>query len=673
MVLGFFIHCSTYLLHAFIALKFITSKGELQMAKQEQIRKTAEQILNAVGGKNNVGHVTHCMTRLRFNLKDESVPNQEEIKKIPGVIGVMDAGGQYQIIIGQTVEQVYNSIVEIGDFKQDSLGSELGKSQKKKKTIGSIGKGILDGLAGCLTPLIPLLMAASMFKLLVAVLGPSMLNVISEGSDISTLLTFVGDAGFYFFPIIVGYTAAKKFGATPVIAMFLGGIMLHPTFVGMALEGKAFTVFGIPAQVQNYGSSILPIIASVWVMSYIEKFFKKYLPTTIKTIFAPALTIFVMLPISLVVLGPAGAWVGAYISKGLLGMSDLGFGFVAVAIIAALWQFLVISGMHLVMISTLILVMAQNGQESLILPAAIASSMAVAGMCLGVALRMKNKEERALSFSYLIAGAIGGVTEPGMYGLAIRFKRPFIGLMIGSFVGGLYAGLTKVTAYALIPVANVLCGLSFVGGPTGNLINGIISMVIAFIVAAIASYFLGVKEENPTTQEGEKKENIVNAGLTASESNNDVEAVDTALYAPLYGKVITLKEIEDGVFSEGELGKGCGMKPSKGELHSPFDGEVMVIAKTNHAIALKNENGMEILIHVGLDTVKLKGQGFQPLVKVGDKVKAGQLLMKFSISEIEAAGYSPTTAIIITNSGSSVSDPVVLTGEKSPTDIIMNY
>ncbi|MGG0821318.1 beta-glucoside-specific PTS transporter subunit IIABC [Paenibacillus turicensis] len=655
------------------------------MAKQEQIRKTAEQILNAVGGKNNVGHVTHCMTRLRFNLKDESIPNQEEIKKIPGVIGVMDAGGQYQIIIGQTVEQVYNNIVQIGDFKQDSLHTELGQGQKKKKTIGSIGKGILDGLAGCLTPLIPLLMAASMFKLLVAVLGPSMLNVISEGSDVSILLTFVGDAGFYFFPIIVGYTAAKKFGATPVIAMFLGGIMLHPTFVDMALEGKAFTVFGIPAQVQNYGSSILPIIASVWVMSYIEKFFKKYLPTTIKTIFAPALTIFVMLPISLVVLGPAGAWVGAYISKGLLGMSDLGFGFVAVAIIAALWQFLVISGMHLVMISTLILVMSQNGQESLILPAAIASSMAVAGMCLGVALRMKNKEERALSFSYLIAGAIGGVTEPGMYGLAIRFKRPFIGLMIGSFVGGLYAGLTKVTAYALIPVANVLCGLSFVGGPTGNLINGIISMVIAFIVAAIASYFLGVKEENPSTKEDDKKENIVNAEPTASESNNHIEAVqlmntnlnskmnDTALYAPLYGKVIPLKEIGDGVFSEGELGQGCGMEPSKGELYSPFDGEVMVIAKTNHAIALKSDHGTEVLIHVGLDTVKLKGQGFQPLVKVGDKVKTGQLLMKFSISDIEAAGYSPTTAIIITNTDSSVGNPILYNGEKTPSDPIMHY
>lgn len=639
------------------------------MAKQEKHKKTAEEILKAVGGKNNVGHVTHCMTRLRFNLKDESIPNQEEIKKIPGVIGVMDAGGQYQIIIGQTVEQVYNNIVEIGDFKQDTLHSELDTNQKRKKTIGYIGKGILDGLAGCLTPLIPLLMAASMFKLLVAVLGPSMLNLITEGSDISTLLTFVGDAGFYFFPVIVGYTAAKKFGATPVIAMFLGGIMLHPTFVAMALEGKAFTVFGIPAQVQNYGSTILPIIASVWVMSYIEKFFKKYLPTTIKTIFAPALTIFVMLPISLVVLGPAGAWVGAYISKGLLGMSDLGFGFVAVAIIAALWQFLVISGMHLVMISTLILVMSQNGQESLILPAAIASSMAVAGMCLGVALRMKNKEERALSFSYLIAGAIGGVTEPGMYGLAIRFKRPFIGLMIGSFVGGLYAGLTKVTAYALIPVANVLCGLSFVGGPTGNLINGIISMVIAFIVAAIASYFLGVKEENPSTKEDDKKENIVDAEPTASASDNH----GTTLYAPLYGKVIPLKEIGDGVFSEGELGQGCGMVPSKGELYSPFDGEVMVIAKTKHAFALKSEHGTEILIHVGLDTVKLKGQGFQPLVTVGDKVKAGQLLMTFSISEIEAAGYSPTTAIIITNTDTQMEQPIIYTGDKSPTEPIMHY
>jgi PTS system beta-glucosides-specific IIC component len=258
------------------------------MSKNEKFQKIAEDVLKAVGGKENVANLAHCMTRLRFNLKDESVPNEEEIKNIPGVIGVMKAGGQFQIIIGQTVEHVYQYLCEIGGFENTSKLDENLDQPKKEVTLKYIGSSILDGLAGCLTPLIPLLMAASMFKMFAALFGPSMLGVISESSDVYKLLIFVGDAGFYFFPIVVGYTAAKKFGVTPVIAMFLGGIMLHPTFVEMATKGVTFSVFGIPCTPQNYASTILPIIMSVWVMSYIEKFFKKYLPNALKTIFAPA-------------------------------------------------------------------------------------------------------------------------------------------------------------------------------------------------------------------------------------------------------------------------------------------------------------------------------------------------------------------------------------------------
>jgi beta-glucoside PTS system EIICBA component len=407
-------------------LGFLFIKGGEKMAKNEKLQKIAEDVLKGVGGKDNVSHVTHCMTRLRFNLKDESIPKQEEIKNIPGVVGVMQAGGQYQIIIGQTVEKVYNSLCEIGGFENNSKNDENLDQVKKKITLKSIGGSILDGIAGCLTPLIPLLMAASMFKLFAALLGPSMLKLISDSSDLYKLLTFVGDAGFYFFPIVVGYTAAKKFGVTPVIAMFLGGIMIHPTFVAMATEGAAFSVFGIPTKVQNYSSTILPIIMSVWVMSYVEKFFKQYLPSTLKTIFAPALTILVMLPIALTVVGPAGSFIGNYISNGLLAFSGPA-SFIGIAILGAVWSFLVMSGMHIVMVSTMILVFSSNGQEAFVTPGAVAASFAVAGMCLGAVLRLKNKEHRSLSIGYLIAGIIGGVTEPGLYGVGMRYKRPFIG------------------------------------------------------------------------------------------------------------------------------------------------------------------------------------------------------------------------------------------------------
>ncbi|MCM8711899.1 PTS transporter subunit EIIC [Clostridium sp. SYSU_GA19001] len=469
------------------------------MSKNEKFQKTAEDVLKAVGGKENVTLVTHCMTRLRFNLKDESIPDQDEIKKIPGVLGVMKAGGQLQIIIGQTVDQVFNCLCEIGGFENSSRINENLDKEEKKITFKSIGSSILDGLAGCLTPLIPLMMAASMFKLFAALLGPSMLKVISESNDLYKLFTFVGDAGFYFFPIVVGYTAAKKFGATPVIGMFLGAIMLHPTFVDMAAKGTYFTVYGIPAKAQNYSSTILPIIMSVFVMSYVEKFFKKYLPSTLKTILAPSLTILVMLPITLCILGPAGSFIGTYFCNALLGLSKAsGFvGILVIAVIGALWEFLVMSGMHVVLISALILVFTSTGHEALVSPGAISASLAVSGMCLGAALRIKEKEQKSLSVGYLIAGFIGGVTEPGLYGIGMRYKRPFVGMMIGGFAGGLYAAIMGVSAYTMVPVASVLAVLGYAGGPFSNLIQGSISSVIAFVAATIATYFLGFKKDDP--------------------------------------------------------------------------------------------------------------------------------------------------------------------------------
>lgn len=460
------------------------------MSKNEKFQKLATDVLDAVGGKDNITLVTHCMTRLRFNLKDESMPNQEEIKKIPGVIGTVNSGGQFQIIIGQTVDQVYNALCKVGGFENNSKIDENLDNVKKKLTLKSIGGSILDGIAGCLTPLIPLLMAASMFKLLVALLGPSMLNVIAETSDLYKLFAFVGDAGFYFFPIVVGYTAAKKFGVTPVLAMFLGGIMIHPTFIEMATNSTAFTVLGINTKVQNYSSTILPIIMSVWVMSYIEKAFKKYLPSTLKTVFAPALTIFIMLPISLSVLAPAGSIIGTYICNWLLGFSGVA-GFIGIAVIAAAYEFLVMTGMHLLLVTTLIMVFSTNGSEALVMPAGCIASIAVAGMCLGAALRIKDKEQRSLGIGYFIASIIGGVTEPGLYGVGMRYKRTFIGLIIGGFAGGLYAGITGVTAYSMIPTASFLSVLSFAGGPTSNFVNGIISAVIAFAISTISTYFFG--------------------------------------------------------------------------------------------------------------------------------------------------------------------------------------
>ncbi|MDV7757528.1 PTS transporter subunit EIIC [Liquorilactobacillus mali] len=474
--------------------------------KKEQYLKIAKMILAAVGDRSNITSVTHCMTRLRFNLKDESLPIDSEVQNIPGVIGVNRAGGQYQVIIGQTVDKVYDALTTVGNLTQNTpIDENLDDNLNKKLTWKSIGNSVLNKLAGCLTPLIPMLIAASMFKMFAAILGPSMLNLVGTSSDLYKLFVLVGDAGFYFFPIVLGYTAAKQFNTSPIVSMFLGGILIDPNLIKIVTAGKAFAVFGIPMNLVNYSSTVIPIILSIWVMSYIEHFFKNHITESLGTILVPTLTIIVMLPIALCVLGPAGAFLGNYICEGILAFGKLGGlpTILAIGVVAAIWEILVITGMHLLMITTMMMVFAQAGHENFVTLGAVAASLSVAGMCLGAALRLKDKDQKTLAWSYLIASIIGGVTEPALYGLAIRYKRPFIGMMIGGFLGGLYAGVTQITAYVMVPVANFLALTAYVGGNTANIINGIISGIVAFIAAAVATYIIGVepKPQETTTSE----------------------------------------------------------------------------------------------------------------------------------------------------------------------------
>lgn len=466
------------------------------MSQKENYQKLSEELVSAVGGKDNIVNVSHCMTRLRFNLKDESIAKKEEINKIKGVMGTVQSGGQLQVVIGQTVDKVYEKVCEVAHIKGGEKINENLDKAKGKLTIKSFFNGILDGLSGSLTPLIPLLLAAAIFKMLVALLGPTMLKVLVPTSDLYVLFTFVGDAGFYFFPIFIGYTSAKKFGVTPVLGMFLGAILIHPSFLALVTAGTKFTIYGLPVSLQNYTSSVLPIIVSVWIMSYVEKFFKKLIPSTLKTLFAPVLTIAVMLPVAFVIIGPAGSIVGQYISGSLVSLGNLGGipGILAIALIGALWEFLVMSGMHIVMITALLTVFFGTGHEAFVTPGAVAASIAVSGMCLGVALRLK-KEERSLALGYLLAAFVGGVTEPGLYGIGMRYKKPFLGLMAGGFAGGLYGAIMGVTAYNLVPVASFLALTAYIGGSSANLINGIISGVIAFVVAAAVTYFLDFKRD----------------------------------------------------------------------------------------------------------------------------------------------------------------------------------
>ncbi|MDR1034156.1 MAG: PTS transporter subunit EIIC [Bifidobacteriaceae bacterium] len=460
------------------------------MGNHSEFSELTKVIIENVGGKENISHVAHCITRLRLNLKDDTRANLDAIKAIDGVLGAIESGGQLQIIIGQNVGKVYAEFCEQSGIESQAVINEnLDNVKKEKFTFKKVGNDILNYLSGSFIQLIPVLIAAAMFKTVLVLLGPDMLKVITPESDLYVLLNFLYDAGFYFLPVYLGYCAATKIGVTPILGMFMGCILISPAFVEIAKAGTSFTVYGIPTMVNNYAQSVVPILLSVWVMSYVQKFFEKVLPDVLTTVFAPFLTMAVMVPISLCALAPAGAFVGeSIISKGLLGLGDVA-GFLAVALIAALWEYLVMSGMHVLLIVTALTMIATEGSEALVVPAGGCATWATFGMALGAFFITKDKKEKSLSLGYFISGIIGGITEPTLYGVGFKYKKPFIALSIGGAIGGLYAGITGVKVY-VFGATNFLELLGFIGGGTENLINGVISSLLSFGVTAVLTVFI---------------------------------------------------------------------------------------------------------------------------------------------------------------------------------------
>lgn len=460
---------------------------------EKKYTQLVKDVLKAVGGQENIKQVLHCATRLRFNIIDFNKVDVKKVESITGVLGSVKVGEQFQVIIGPHVNEVYKELAKLMENSSEKANSI---NEKKAITLKSIGMGILDGLSGTMGPVIPAIVACSFFKLITAVCGPDMLNVMSSKGNLYTLLTFVGDAGFYFFPVIVGYTAAKKFNVTPTLGIVMGAILIHPTLIQIVTEGKPFSVFGIPMYLTNYSSTIIPAILSVWVMGYVERFFNKYIPSSIGSVFAPAFTIFAMLPISLCFLAPAGAFLGNYVIEGLLALQNV-VGFFGIAVIAALYPILVMTGMHMVLIVTLFQIFATQGYDGFSAPALCYASFSIMGVGIGAFLRIKDKEQKALAAGYAITAIVAGTSEPTIYGICTRYKKPFIGLMAGGFVGGIYGGIANVISATLVPASNVTAVFAFLGKSSGNIINGIIASIISLIVAAVVTYFMGFDKNDP--------------------------------------------------------------------------------------------------------------------------------------------------------------------------------
>ncbi len=477
----------------------VTPQG---LEQQEDIMATdknkqiAQDVLAAVGGKGNVAQATHCMTRLRLNLKDETIPNDEEVKNIKGVLGVVRAGGQYQIIIGQNVPKVYAEVCSLtGLAAQDAIKENL-DAPKEKLTPKKIGSNILNYMAGSLTPLIPVLMASGMFKT-VLVIFTDLLHILPADSDLYTMFNFMYNAGMYFLPIYAGYHAAKKLGATPVLGMYLGGILIAPGLLAAVSTGEPFAPLGFAMSLRNYSSTILPIILGVAVMAYIEKFFKKVVPDTLSTIFVPMLTILVATPLALYLLGPAGYIFGDYLAIVLNALGNY-TGFIGIAIIAALWEYLVMSGMHIVLLMPVMSIVMAGGVDPVIFVAAKNATFAAIGMALGTFLAMKEKDEKTTNLGFFISGFVGGVTEPVLYGTGFKYKRPFLCMSAGAAIGGAIAGILGVEAN-LMAASNVLGILAFSGGTPTNFAFGAAACFISLIASAVITFLFGYSKEERET------------------------------------------------------------------------------------------------------------------------------------------------------------------------------
>ena len=606
-------------------------------------RKIAEEILAAVGGSENIVSVTHCMTRLRFVLKDQSIPNKKKLESIKGVMGTNIAGGQYQVIIGNSVGNVYKELIEISgvidttaDFKADQV----------KEKVNPVVTA-LDFIAGCMTPLFTAIIAGGLIKVLLVIFGPTLLGVLSSESDTYILMNALGDAPFYFLPILVAFTASKKLNCNSFLAVMVSSILIYPDVITLLESEQATHLFGvIPVVHGSYASSIIPAMLSTILLKYVEILVDKIVPDWSKNFLKPLLIVLITAPITLCALAPLGLIVGnglQFVINGIYGFAP----WLAMLLFSAFMPFIVMTGMHWAFVPACLLGLANPGYDLLLLPAMLASNTAQAGATFGVAAKTKDKELREMAIPAGISALLAGVTEPAMYGITLRLKKPMIAACIASGIGGLITGIVTLKAYAFAtPCLTAI--VQFIA-PDGG--NNIICAVIVFVVSLVVSFVLSfIMTKNDESQEDE---NVSTESFSESETKTFSDTTETSaktiITSPVKGDIIPLTEVKDPTFAEGILGDGFAVIPTEGKVYAPFTGSCENIFDTLHALGLVSDNGIELLIHVGLETVNLNGAPFTAHVKNGQHFKKGDLLLEFDIDAIKKAGCEIQTPIIVTN------------------------
>lgn len=621
-------------------------------------KKLAQTILAAVGGEENVSAVTHCATRLRFNLKNDGGADTEQLKKTKGIMGVVNKGGQYQIVIGSDVGSVYKELLELGSF-EGAAGSGSSEKQEKKSPIIAV----LDTIAGIFTPIIPAITGAGMLKAVMALLVS--FKVIHTDSQTYQMLNFFADAAFYFLPFLIANSAAKKFKCNAYMAMSIAGVMLHPNFQAMmnaAKEaGTGLHFIGLPVSIVTYSSSVIPIILGIWFMSFVEPIADKVSPKPVKFFTKPLLTLIITAPVTLIVLGPLGNIIGNVIAAGITFLNTYASWLVPL-VVGTFTPLMVMTGMHYALIPIGINNIATAGFDTVVGPGMLGSNIAQGGAALAVAFKTKDLDLKQLASSAGIT-AVCGITEPALYGVNLKYKKPLIAAMIGGGVSGLFLGITGVGRYTSgSPGLLALPGYIGTDG-LRNITFAAIGAAIAFGVSFLVSFILGIEEEK--TEETEKKEPVKEKKTVSAGS----QISGPVICSPIEGEAVPLSEVPDPAFSEEILGKGVAIRPSKGRVVSPVKGKIAALFETKHAVGILSEDGAEVLIHIGLDTVKLGGLHYTAYVKAGDDVEIGDLLIEFDMEKIKAEGYDIITPVLISNSG-NYGDIIGITGkmvkEKDP-------
>lgn len=620
-------------------------------------KKLGMDLIPLVGGVENISKLTHCATRLRMEFHDRDKVDAAAIQNTPGVISVVEQGGQFQVVIGNDVPVTYRAILNEmgGDAAAASTKSAPAAEEKKPGIINRI----ISVISTTFTPVIPALIGGGMIK---AVLSILVLCGLSDSSSTYTILNFISDAAFYFMPVLLAYGAAIKFECNPVLAMTMACALLHPTWSGLVGAGEAVTFFGIPVSLVDYSYSVIPIILSIWIMSYVEKFAEKYTPSFIKFFLKPLIILFISTPIALVLVGPFGSFLNTLVETGANVIYERA-SWLLPMLMGAFQPFLVLTGTAWAMTPIATVQISAMGYEVVNGPGMLASNIAMGAATLAVAFKTRNSQLRQLALSSGFTGVMG-ITEPCLYGVNLKLKTPFIASMIGGAIGGVYAGFSGLVRYAFVSPG--LAALpAFIGENPMNIVHAIITCVISFVAAFVATLILGFKEPEETAPA------TAPAPKAKEEAPKAVTAGDKTVVSPLQGKTVPLSKVNDAVFSQKVLGDGVAVQPTEGKVCAPVDGVISSLFDTCHAVGLESDDGLELLIHVGIDTVNLQGRHFKAHAKTGDRVKKGDVLITFDLEAIKNEGYDTITPVLVSNSDDFSAVEAVTGRDVKPGDVIL--